>query len=168
MNSAFQLNKQVHTCNLALSKEDGILSLFDYEDNDGSAHASLHEDVIELLHNGKSKHYTVNVTSLDSYIEKMGIKCVDLLKIDTEGHELDVLRGSQKALNSFIIKSIHFEFNEMNIFSKATFYDFFIILKNYNLYRILNNGELVHIDKYEPTFCEIYAYQNIVAILREK
>jgi FkbM family methyltransferase len=41
---------------------------------------------------------TVEITTLDSIIEKEGISKVDLMKIDVEGHELKVLEGGKKAL----------------------------------------------------------------------
>ena len=163
----FQDKKNVNLYNLALGEEDCDLSLFDYDNSFGTAHASLHKDVISSLHQGKVKEYPIRSTKLDNFINSANIDCIDLLKIDTEGHELAVLRGCPIALANSTIRTIHFEFNEMNIISKSTFYEFHELLKNYNLYRILNNGELVHIDKYEPVFCEIYAYQNIVAVLKK-
>jgi hypothetical protein len=42
---------------------------------------------------------------------------IDLLKIDTEGHELQVLRGAQKIVSAGLIRVLHIEFNEMNVFS---------------------------------------------------
>jgi hypothetical protein len=42
---------------------------------------------------------------------------------------------------------------------------FFEILKDYNLYRLLPEGLLPL--KYNLLYCEIYAFQNIVAILKE-
>jgi FkbM family methyltransferase len=41
---------------------------------------------------------TVQITTLDSIIEKEGIEKIDLLKLDVEGHELKVLAGGSKAL----------------------------------------------------------------------
>ena len=41
---------------------------------------------------------TVDVTSLDDYVAQQGIERVAILKIDTEGMELDVLAGAKTAL----------------------------------------------------------------------
>jgi FkbM family methyltransferase len=41
---------------------------------------------------------TVEVTTLDAYCAAHGIGPIDLLKIDTEGYELDVLRGGANTL----------------------------------------------------------------------
>lgn len=64
------------------------------------------------------------------------------------------------------IKAIQFEFNIMNIASKSYFLDFWKILSDYKFYRLLPNG-MVKIEQYKPWYCEIFAFQNIVAILRE-
>ena len=52
---------------------------------------------------------------------------IDIMKLDVEGHELDVLEGSRKTINS--IKLIQFEFGGCNIDSKTFFQDFYYFLK---------------------------------------
>jgi len=54
-------------------------------------------------------HTTVEVKTdtLDNYCEENGIKEIDLLKIDTEGHDLKVLLGASRMLPH--IKYIQFE-----------------------------------------------------------
>jgi len=154
--------------NLGLSDELTLMKLYDYADRDGSSHASLYKNVIkELHHGGEPISHSVEVVRLDSFLEKEKIEFIDLLKIDTEGNELKVLKGAGRLLKQNKIKAIHFEFNEMNIESKTSFKDFWGLLNNYQLYRILPRGELIEICNYRPIFCEIYAFQNIVAILKE-
>lgn len=58
---------------------------------------------------------------------------------------------------------IHFEFNETNIISHVFFRDFWQQLPGYDFYRMLPSG-LIHLKRYSPLLCEIFAYQNIVAI----
>lgn len=65
------------------------------------------------------------------------------------------------------IKAIHFGFNEMNIASRVFFKDFWEFLADYEFYRMMPNG-LVPIVAYSPLLCEIFAYQNIVALLRRE
>lgn len=153
--------------NLGVGVDDAILELFDYLDNDGSSHASLYKDVIEGNHKRQSISHKVNVVKLDDFLKGINIKEVELLKIDTEGNELKVLQGIKELIYANKIKAIHFEFNEMNIISKASFKDFLELLPNYKLYRILPGGALVELKNYSPLFCEIYAFQNIVAILHD-
>ncbi|SIN80770.1 FkbM family methyltransferase [Algoriphagus halophilus] len=51
----------------------------------------------------------IEVNTLDNYIESCNIKSVDLLKIDTEGYDLNVLKGSNKNLSLGIFKLIYVE-----------------------------------------------------------
>jgi hypothetical protein len=52
----------------------------------------------------------------------------------------------------------------MNIISKKSFKDFWDLLENYEIYRILFDGSLMKLREYSPINCELYAYQNIIAI----
>jgi FkbM family methyltransferase len=144
--------------------EQSILQLHDYENGDGTSHASLYKEVIEDMHHRQSVAVDVQVIDLKSYLLANEINNVDLLKIDTEGNELNVLKGLGDGLYSGKIKAIHFEFNEMNIASKSTFKDFWDLLKDYQLYRLLPNGKMLRIEQYITLECELYAFQNIVAI----
>jgi FkbM family methyltransferase len=42
---------------------------------------------------------SVKITTLDSYCQNADIAFIDFLKIDTEGHDLEVLRGAQRMLS---------------------------------------------------------------------
>lgn len=152
--------------NLAVGKQADKLTLYDYADNDGSQHASLYKNVIEKIHGGKSMSYEVDVISLDDFAESNDISTIHLLKIDTEGNELQVLKGCKDLLKNRRIKTIQFEFNEMNVESGSHFKDFWELLLDFDLYRVQRRN-LLPIQHYIPLTCEIYAYQNIVAILKE-
>lgn len=143
------------------------MKLYDYAEKDGSSHASLFESVITEIHASPSNvFHDVALTTLDEFIENEKISEIILLKIDTEGNELDILKGAANSISSGIIKAIHFEFNEMNVVSKVFFRDFWKTLEKYKFYRLLPN-EMLEIKNYSPLACEIFAYQNIVAILQE-
>ena len=159
-------SESFHAINVAVGDQDDVLSLYDYEDNDGSSHASLFKDVIENIHKSKAVEHKVKVISLGNFIESNHIKQIDLLKIDTEGNELNVLKSVKNQINSGKISAIHFEFNEMNVASRTYFRDFWDLLPNYDFYRLLPDG-MVKIERYKPVMCELFAYQNIVAILKD-
>lgn len=152
--------------NLGVGSENGKLELYDYETKDGSSHASLYKDVIKDLHKSNAISHTVEVIKLDDFVNEHKIDVVDLLKIDTEGNEYEVLLGFSSFIMKNNVKVIHFEFNEMNIISKVSFKDFWDFLKDYDFYRILPGGKLLKIKNYSPINCEIYAFQNIIAVLR--
>ncbi len=74
-----------------------------------------------------------------------------------------VLDGLEATLSKDIIDVIQFEFTVMNVFSKTFCRDFFVRLPQYDFYRMLP-CDLVPIGPYSPIFCELFGYQNIVAI----
>lgn len=152
--------------NLGVSYLKGNLKLYDYGSNDGSQHASMFVDVFKDLHKKNVISYDIEIISLDHFLNKKNISEIELLKIDTEGNEYNVLLGLKSFIAEKKIKAIHFEFNEMNIISKSNFKDFWDFLSGYNFYRLLPGGALLPIEDYSPILNEIYAFQNIIAILK--
>jgi FkbM family methyltransferase len=148
--------------NLGCDQAEGSLKLYDYEDMGDGEHASIYRDVIEKIHHGTSIAYNIEVTTVDQFVTTQGLSTVNLLKIDTEGNELSILRGAQKIITTGRVDVIHFEFGAMNIVSRAYLSDFYTLLPMYDFYRMLPDG-LVALGKHSP-FYEIFAYQNIVAI----
>lgn len=57
---------------------------------------------------GSSGH-RIEAIPLDDYLAENGIEGVDLLKLDLEGHELQALRGADRALSEGRIKSVVIE-----------------------------------------------------------
>jgi FkbM family methyltransferase len=155
----------IKTFNVGVGSVAGALKLYDYDNQDGSSHASLYKDVIEQIHKGNAVEHEVKIITLDEFANEHEIERVSLLKIDTEGHEMEVLKGFEQFIRANKVDLIHFEFNEMNVVSRVFFKDFWDFLPNYDFYRMLPDG-LAPIKHYSPVFCEIFAYQNIVAKLK--
>ena len=152
-----------HAVNSALGDEKGEMLLFDYADQGGSQHASLYRSVIEDIHQSASRATSVEVLTLDEYVKSEGLEKIGLLKIDAEGHELKVLMGARQSIRDCLIEVIHFEFNEMNAVSRAFMRDFWDVLPDYRFYRMYPDG-LLEIRTYSIFDCEIFAFQNIVAV----
>lgn len=55
------------------------------------------------------KIFKTNIETLDNYIKFNNIKKIDILKIDTQGYELEVLKGANKAFKNKIIRFIELE-----------------------------------------------------------
>ena len=51
---------------------------------------------------------TVQVETLDNYCQRNSISKIDLLKIDTQGYDLEVLRGAKQMLSEHRIIEITF------------------------------------------------------------
>ncbi len=160
------INTNIKLFNQAVGSREDSKELYDFESKDGSEQASLFQNVITDIYGGSAISHTVEVVQLDSVIFNENLDVVDLLKIDTEGNEYDVLLGCADSIKNKKIKAIHFEFNEMNIISNVRFKDFWDYLEHYDLFRILPGGNLLKIECYKIKTCEIYAFQNIVALLK--
>ena len=109
--------------------------------------------------------HEVECTTLDRFMKDAGIEMIDLLKIDTEGHDLSVLKGARQALHDRRIRMIQFEFIPANIATGATMHGFFAMLAGYRIYRICLNGDLWPLDIYDTKRCEIFVTQNLIATL---
>ena len=146
-------------------EERTMAAIYDYQDDGGSEHASMYKDVIEHLHKGKAEEVAIELTTIDEFVADHDITKIALLKVDTEGHELSVLRGARQTIASGLVEIIQVEFNEMNIISKTFFKDIVDILPGYDFYRLLPDG-LKALGPYNSTNYEIFSFQNIVALKR--
>lgn len=90
--------------NVALSSSEGSMSLA-HTDDETRFHL-VHEPTIS---DSNKEFETVSVTTVDSYCSAKGIAHIDFLKIDTEGHDLDVLFGSENMIRNDKISFIQCE-----------------------------------------------------------
>jgi FkbM family methyltransferase len=121
-----------------------------------------------LHHCGVTMEYAeeVELRTLDNFCAEKGIKHIDFLKLDVEGHELRVLSGASNLISSNSIDFIQFEFGDCNIDSRTYFRDFFFLLNPYyRINRILKKG-LTTIEKYNEKY-EIFKVTNYLAISRK-
>jgi FkbM family methyltransferase len=156
----------ITTYNIAIGENREKRMLYDRIDIDGSPHASVYEDVISDIHHQESRATHIQVETVEDITRNKAIGYIDFLKIDTEGHELAVLKGAYNLLENQAIGCIHIEFNEMNIVSKVFFRDFRKLLPNYVFYRLLPHSLILLDDT--PVMTEIFAYQNILAVQKNQ
>jgi len=153
--------------NCALGRQGGKTDLF--YDEPGSGLASLskrrlkHYD-IEFSHSEK-----VKVDTLDNYCKNNDIQTIDLLKLDVEGHELDVLYGGINKIRDNRVKIISFEFGGCNVDTRIFFQDFFYFFNengNYDIFRITPSGYLSQICNYSERY-EQFSISVFIAISRK-
>ena len=147
---------------LALGETRGTVTLYDRNDCAGSQQASIYGEVISELYHQDPLPVEVPIDTIDNVVAQQQIEFVDFLKIDTEGHELAVLKGASQTLACGKIGCIHFEFNEMNVVSRVFFRDFRMLLAGYKFFRLLPSG-LLRLGE-NPLQTELFAYQNILAV----
>lgn len=92
---------------LALSKETGIGKLILSNKNRGEAFVKTNKSDELQQNNTQHQEYTVNLARLDEIIQD--IESIGVMKIDVEGHELEVLQGAEKLIAKGTIRDLIFE-----------------------------------------------------------
>jgi len=117
-----------------------------WSDSAGSGLASLTKRKLDHLSIDFNSWESVEVTTLDAWASTTNI-VPNLIKMDVEGHELDVLKGGLKTLA--LAQAVQFEFGGCNIDTRTFFQDFWYLLTEagFTIYRISAGGP-VHISRY--------------------
>ena len=145
----------------AVGSEAGTVDLF--FSSEGETTASVVRSSIP----GQVRSETVPVTTIDQACEEEQVSQIDLLKIDTEGHEMAVLLGATRMIESGSIAAIQFEFGDMFLHTPYHFTDIWQLLSSrYVFYRILRHG-LVEVPRYAPDL-EIYKTANYMCVRKEQ
>jgi FkbM family methyltransferase len=148
---------------MGLGKEAGEMDLF-YAGEPGTI-ASLTQR--NVAHKGYEFNTSeqVRIDTLDHYCQTHSIENIDLLKMDVEGHELDVLKGSSRMIEEHRIKLVGFEFGPCNVDTRTFFKDYFYFFKerDFTIHRITRPGYLYPITVYRE-ICEQFRTTNFLAI----
>ncbi|HEX6982213.1 MAG TPA: FkbM family methyltransferase [Balneolaceae bacterium] len=99
-------NKQVHCFKMALSSYQGEGKIL----AEGISLANhLIEETEGISGNGETPVEDVNISTLDEFCESKQIENISYLKVDTEGEDLNVLRGSSNMLTGQQIDFVELE-----------------------------------------------------------
>jgi FkbM family methyltransferase len=138
-----------------------------FSDAEGSGLASLTERQLEHLGISHQRSERVRIETLHEYCAAQGIERIDLLKIDVEGHELDVLRGADGMLSRRRIRMVTFEFGGCNIDTKTFVREFWQLFTRHGMtsfHRIMPSGRLFRIDRYTESL-ELFLTTNFLVVL---
>jgi FkbM family methyltransferase len=154
---------RVRLNNIGIGREMAQKQL--HYDHPGSGGASLTKRRVEHLGSVFGESETVEVDSIDHYCEQNGIKGIDLLKLDIEGHEFDALQGAASMFERSAIHIVTFEFGGGNIDTRTYFQDFWYFFKQFDmgLFRITPAGYLYPIESYNE-IDEQFRTTNFVAV----
>jgi len=145
-------DQRIHLQNTALGREAGEAVL--YSDEPGSGMASLTDRRLQHRNITTKHREVVMIDSIDNYCSVRNVTHIDLLKIDVEGHELDVLAGAEKTLRSGRVAAVAFEFGGCNIDTRTFFQDFYYLFEglNMDLYRISPGGYAYPVKHYREIY----------------
>lgn len=154
---------RVRLNNFGLGRENGAATL--HYNTKGSSLASLTKRNIDHLGISFDQSEKVDILTVDSYCEKHNIDRIHLLKIDVEGHELDVLAGAEKMFRLKSIDIVTFEFGGCNIDTRSFFRDFweFFCAVNMEIFRVTPSGYLHPVEHYSEAY-EQFRTTNFVAL----
>jgi FkbM family methyltransferase len=128
----------VVTNNIALSSSIGEKEIIGYMDDLGLSSFYVRRGLEISGKNSQSPKEIVPTTTLDEYCSEKQIDHLDFLKVDVEGHELEVFKGGLSLLREGKIELIQFEYGGCNIDARVflmDLFDFFMEL-NYDLFKI--------------------------------
>jgi FkbM family methyltransferase len=100
---------------LALADHDGQTTFYEYaSDGDGTQINSLVNDARFPTRFGyQAKETKVHCCTLDRFCAEQGVCQIDVLKLDTEGSELIVLKGAAGMLGQGKIRFVYTEYNDV-------------------------------------------------------
>lgn len=133
---------------MALGKARGKATL--YYPHPVSYMASLTRRRLDHFGLDFSRSEIVRVETVDDYCRENEIDRIHLLKLDVEGHELDILTGAENMFRERAVDLVTFEFGGCNIDTRAFFQDFYYFFKDLNMafYRMTPSGYLQPIENY--------------------
>ncbi len=107
---------------------------------------------------------TVSMDTLDNYCADAKIENIDFMKVDVEGHELEVFKGAMGLLSGGGISAIQFEYGGCNIDSGILLRDIFDFFRGlpYVFHKVYP-GRLRRVERYDQRL-ENYQYQNWVLV----
>ncbi len=138
--------------------------LFEYYATCPGGSGFYHRPIVVQIAKASPEIIRLAPTSLDKFCQKQSIKHINFLKIDTEGGELDVLRGALNLLTNKSIDIIQFEYGGTYPDAKITLKEVYTLLDScdYKIYKATEKG-LVIISEWLSSL-EDFKYQVYVAI----
>lgn len=111
---------------------------------------------------------SVPVITTDDYCAREGIERIDFLKIDVEGHEIDVLKGARQLLAAGRISVVQLEYGGTYIDGGHLLRDVYTLLAEagapYDVYKVLHNG-ILPVPVYRQVW-ETFQYSNWLLVRR--
>ena len=155
----FKGDSSVNIVPFALGSKNskGIL----WSDIPGGELASLTKRKLDHFGINFNQSEIVEVVTLDSWVSSTKV-VPNLIKIDVEGHELDVLKGGVSTLA--LAEVVQFEFGGTQVDTKTFFRDYWYLLSEagFILYRVSQSGP-IRVSRYSE-LDECFRFTNYIAV----
>lgn len=157
----FNNNSSITLNNSGLSSSSKTSTI--YKNTEKSGLTSLYKRNISFYNLEMNIEEDITLERADMYITSHAINHIHLLKIDVEGHELDVLSGFGEFLNADFIDFIQFEYGGANLDSRTNLLDFYKLLlsRGFKIAKVMKQG--LELREYDPRH-DNFVYANYVAI----
>jgi len=128
----------IHLFNIALGEEDSEKVFYNYENDELSSLLELEISDENYFKDTKvSRTETVTVKTLDTFAKENTIQKIDILKVDTQGYDLNVLKGAKNLLQSGMVTCVFLELNFITIYrGQGNPYDVSHYLKQFNIHLV--------------------------------
>ena len=152
----------LNNCGVGAANGDGILTTYPSASEMGSFH-KFEGVFFDRL--GESNQEVVRLVALDEYCAGRGITKIDFMKVDVEGHEMEVLKGARRMLQTGSVRYLQFEYNGTWIYSRSQLRDIFTLLTNapYRVFKLLGPKKFLHVPRYSQAL-ETYQYANYLLV----
>lgn len=108
----------------------------------------------------------VPTTTVDRFVQEVGIRNLTLLKIDAEGYDPAVLKGAMRSIRTGVVKLITFEYNK-GVWLEYKLEDFVDWFDEYGFICYFDGVFLTRLTGcWFPRF-EFYSWANVVCVHRE-
>lgn len=88
----------------------------------------------------------VQLSTVDAFTRQRGIESIGMMKVDTEGFDLDVLKGAESSLARGAIELIQFEYNWRWLQNHASLFDVFnlVVGTDYRVGKLVKGGIIIY------------------------
>lgn len=134
---------------VALGERDEDNEFIIFENSELSSFKPMESNKLNPFSGEKIKTKSVTqVLTLDTYLKKNNVESIDLLKIDTQGYEFEILKGSLKTLEAKVIKNIYLELTLVPLYkNQSNYIDVISLLDKYN-YQLVGFYEMRRYNNY--------------------
>ena len=119
---------RVHSFNFGLGSQPGKAKIYLQEKSVWNSIVTAEQTEGNLLTKSKDRVKEIEIQTLDIFAQDHNLEHIDLLKTDTEGYDLEVIKGAEKYLKE---NKISFILSEVGFYRRDTGHTYFMDIHDY-------------------------------------